>query len=45
MGLFNGHITEVNDKSVKLIELAPDGAGCWVERETVIKIALSKSEG
>jgi type IV pilus assembly protein PilP len=45
MGLFNGHITEVNDKSVKLVELTPDGAGCWVERETVIKIALSESEG
>ncbi len=45
MGLFNGHITEVNAKSVKLIELTPDGAGCWMERETVIKIALSESEG
>lgn len=45
MGLFNGHIMEVNAKSIKLVELAPDGAGCWVERETVIKIALSESEG
>mgnify|MGYP000511493094 CR=1 FL=1 len=45
MGLFNGHIIEVNAKSVKLVELAPDGAGCWVERETVIKIALSESAG
>ncbi len=45
MGLFNGHIIEVNAKSVKLIELTSDGAGCWVERETAIKIALSKSEG
>jgi len=45
MGLFNGHIVEVNAKSVKLVELTPDGAGCWVERETVIKIALSESEG
>jgi type IV pilus assembly protein PilP len=45
MGLFNGHIKEVNAKSVKLVELTPDGAGCWVERETVIKIALSDSEG
>lgn len=45
MGLFNGHIKEVNAKSVKLVELAPDGAGCWVEREAVIKIALSESEG
>jgi len=45
MGLFNGHIKEVNANSVKLVELAPDGAGCWVERETVLKIALSESEG
>jgi len=45
MGLFNGHIIEVNAKSVKLVELTPDGAGCWVERETEIKIALSESEG
>ena len=45
MGLFNGHIIEVNAKSVKLIELRPDGAGCWIESETVIKIALSESEG
>jgi len=45
LGLFNGRITEVNANSVKLIELTPDGAGCWVERETVIKISQSKSEG
>ena len=44
LGLFNGRITEVNAKSVKLIELTPDGAGCWVERETIIKIAQSASE-
>jgi type IV pilus assembly protein PilP len=45
LGLFDGRITEVSAKSVKLIELAPDGAGCWVERETVLKIAQSVSEG
>jgi type IV pilus assembly protein PilP len=45
MGLFNGHIKAVNAKSVTLVELTPDGAGCWVERESVIKITLSKSEG
>ena len=45
LGLFDGRITEVSAKSVKLVELAPDGAGCWVERETVIKIAQSVSEG
>ncbi|MGV2870518.1 pilus assembly protein PilP [Colwellia sp. E150_009] len=45
LGLFDGRITEVNNKRLKLVELTPDGAGCWVERETVIKIAQSVSEG
>jgi len=45
LGLFDGHITEVSAKSVKLVELTPDGAGCWVERETILKIAQSVSEG
>jgi len=45
LGLFDGRITEVSAKSVKLVELAPDGAGCWVERETIMKIARSVSEG
>lgn len=44
LGLYDGRITEVDGKSVKLVELTPDGAGCWVERETVIKIAQSVSE-
>jgi Tfp pilus assembly protein PilP len=26
---------------VKVIELTPDGAGCWVERETVIDLVES----
>lgn len=45
LGLFDGRITEVSAKSVKLVELTPDGAGCWVERETVIKIAQPVSKG
>jgi len=45
LGLYHGRITEVSAKSVKIIELTPDGAGCWVERETVIKIAQSESQG
>lgn len=45
LGLFNGRITEVSTKHVKLVELTPDGAGCWVERETVIRIAQSVAEG
>ena len=45
LGLFNGRISEVSGKNVKVIELTPDGAGCWVERETVMKIAQTQSEG
>ena len=45
LGLFDGRITEVSTRNVKLVELTPDGAGCWVERETVLKIAQSVSEG
>jgi len=45
LGLFNGRITTVGLKNVKLIELIPDGAGCWAERETNITITESNSEG
>lgn len=45
LGLFNGRITEVSAKSVKVIELTPDGAGCWVERVTMVKIAQTESQG
>jgi len=45
LGLFNGRILEVNAKSVKVMELTPDGAGCWVERETVMRIAQTVSKG
>ena len=45
LGLFNGRISEVSNKSVKVRELTPDGAGCWVERETIMKIAQTESQG
>ncbi len=45
VGLYNGRIIEVGSKTVKIIELTPDGAGCWVERETVINLAISNTEG
>jgi len=45
LGLNNGHITTVSQQDVKVIELIPDGAGCWVERETTIKIVESGTEG
>ena len=36
MGLFNGRITSVSNTQVKLVELVPDGTGCWKERETTV---------
>jgi type IV pilus assembly protein PilP len=45
LGLFNGKIIGVDGKNVKVIELIPDGSGCWAERETNIAITESNSEG
>lgn len=42
LGLYNGRITQVSAKSVKIIELAPDGAGCWAEREATLNIVQSE---
>ncbi len=42
LGLFNGIITEVSGKNVKIIELSPDGSGCWVKREAELKIVKSE---
>jgi len=41
IGLYNGRITQVSAKTVKIIELAPDGAGCWIEREAMLDIVQS----
>jgi len=45
VGLYNGRIAAVSQESVKVIELIPDGAGCWVERETVVAMVKSDAEG
>ncbi len=45
LGLYNGRITDVTQNDVKVIELIPDGAGCWVERETVVAMVDSNAEG
>ena len=42
LGLYNGRITQVSERNVKIMELSPDGAGCWVEREAELKIVNSE---
>lgn len=38
LGLYNGRITQVSAKKVKITELAPDGAGCWMERDATLTL-------
>jgi len=47
LGLYNGRVSEVNKDNVAVVELIPDGAGCWIERTTVLTIveAGEESEG
>lgn len=45
LGLYNGRIISVSKNNIKVVELIPDGAGCWVERETVIALVESSAEG
>ncbi|WDE04751.1 pilus assembly protein PilP [Thalassomonas viridans] len=42
MGLYHGRITQVTQESVTVVELIPDGAGCWLERESVVSIVESE---
>lgn len=44
IGLFNGRITSVTDNQVELIELIPDGAGCWKERTATVLMAEDTAE-
>ncbi|GIU40554.1 pilus assembly protein PilP [Shewanella sairae] len=32
LGLYHGKIAEVTQSTVEIIELIPDGSGCWTER-------------
>lgn len=43
LGLFNGRISNVDYKNLTVIELVPDGSGCWVKREIVVTMVVSGS--
>ncbi|MCW8109740.1 pilus assembly protein PilP [Alteromonas ponticola] len=44
IGLFYGKIKEINDKSVKIEQLLPDGAGCWQRKEVTLSTASAAGE-
>lgn len=45
LGIFNGKVTAVSHESVNVLELIPDGSGCWIERESVVAIIDSSAKG
>lgn len=44
-GLNHGRVVSVNQDSVKIIELIPEGSGCWVERERKIILTQQNVNG
>jgi type IV pilus assembly protein PilP len=44
IGLFNGRIVSVTDNLVELVELIPDGAGCWKERNSSLQMTEDDEE-
>lgn len=39
LGLFHGKVTQVTESYIELLELIPDGAGCWKERTTKLQMS------
>ncbi|WP_115717185.1 pilus assembly protein PilP [Gallaecimonas mangrovi] len=38
VGLYNGLIQEISQNAIKVRELVPDGAGCWLVREASLEL-------
>lgn len=45
LGLFHGRIISVSTTQIELLELIPDGSGCWEERTTMLKMTESSATG
>lgn len=43
VGLFHGRVINVEPTHIELLELIPDGAGCWKERTTMLQMADTPS--
>ena len=41
MGLYHGEVVGIYDDHVELLELIPEGTGCWKERLTKVEIVES----
>ena len=45
LGLYHGEITDVKSNFIQLLELIPDGSGCWKERLTKLEMLEAGSNG
>lgn len=43
VGLFHGRVINVEPTHIELLELIPDGAGCWKERTTMLQMIDTSS--
>ncbi|MEH8016852.1 pilus assembly protein PilP [Rheinheimera muenzenbergensis] len=43
VGLFHGRVISVEPTHIELLELIPDGAGCWKERTTMLQMTGTSS--
>lgn len=41
VGLYHGRVVAVEQTHIELLELIPDGAGCWKERTTMLQMVES----
>ncbi|MCH8536863.1 MAG: pilus assembly protein PilP [Alkalimonas sp.] len=41
VGLYHGRVVSVTPTHIELLELIPDGAGCWKERTTMLQMVES----
>ncbi|PJG60723.1 pilus assembly protein PilP [Aeromonas cavernicola] len=44
MGLDRGRVIKISSASINLLEVIPDGKGCWVTRETQLGMTESKEK-
>ncbi len=40
LGHYNGHIAKITQQTVEIIELIPDGSGCWTERLSSMELSV-----
>ena len=38
LGLYHGKIVKVSDQYIDIVELIPDGSGCWTERMSTMEL-------